>query len=198
MSLNSMPRFSPRDPGGIATSDADDDPPMPRTDQPGAGTSTNVDDSPKLDLCVLVRTCMEARGWSYRDLERASGGALTRGRWQQLGSGVAQRKFPEPGSLTVIAQVLELDITTVVLAAARSVGLDVSRRGAELADLLPAETELLSERMRDAILTLIRSAVAETDSGAKPTWAASLSGMRLEWPKHAATIMSTSSPDHAK
>jgi hypothetical protein len=104
---------------------------------------------------------MHERGWSYSDLERASDRALTRGRWQQLGSGVPQRKFPEPGSLTVIAQVLEVDMTTVVLAAARSLGLEVGRRGAELAHLLPVHTDRISERMRDAILTLIRSAVAE-------------------------------------
>jgi hypothetical protein len=104
---------------------------------------------------------MHERGWSYSDLERASDRALTRGRWQQLGSGVPQRKFPEPGSLTVIAQVLEVDLTTVVLAAARSLGLGVGRRGTELAQLLPVHTDRISEPMRDAIVALIRSAVAE-------------------------------------
>jgi hypothetical protein len=119
------------------------------------------DDGPGPGLGELILTGMHERGWSYSDLERASDRALTRGRWQQLGSGVPQRKFPEPGSLTVIAQVLEVDMTTVVLAAARSLGLEVGRRGAELAHLLPVHTDRISERMRDAILTLIRSAVAE-------------------------------------
>lgn len=104
---------------------------------------------------------MDERRWSYTDLERASDRALTRGRWQQLGSGGPQRKFPEPGSLAVIARVLEVDTTTVVLAAARSLGLDVGRPGAELAHSLPEDTDRISERMRDAILTLIRCAVAE-------------------------------------
>jgi hypothetical protein len=83
------------------------------------------DDVPGLSLHDLVRTDMHDHGWTYSDLERASDRALTRGRWQQLGAGVAQRKFPDPDSLTVIARVLDVDITTVVLAAARSVGLDV-------------------------------------------------------------------------
>ena len=135
----------------------------------------------------LIRVGMRERGWSYSDLERASGRALTRGRWQQLGSGLAQRKFPDPSSLSVIAEVLEVDITTVVLAAARSVGLDVRTRGTDLAHLLPAMTEGLSERMRDAILTLVRAAVAETRSGDgnghEPSDA--LHGLRLEWPKSA-------------
>jgi len=83
------------------------------------------DDSPGLSLHDLVRAAMHDHDWSYSDLERACDRALTRGRWQQLGAGLAQRKFPDPDSLTVIARVLDVDITTVVLAAARSVGLDV-------------------------------------------------------------------------
>ena len=120
-------------------------------------------------LHELIRARMHERGWSYSDLERASDRALTRGRWQQLGSGVPQRKFPEPGSLTVIAAVLEVDITVVVLAAARSLGLDVDRRGTNLAHLLPVQADRISERMRDAILTLIRSAVAEAPTDHGPT-----------------------------
>ena len=140
-----------------------------------------------LSLHDLIRGCMKERGWSYSDLERASGRALTRGRWQQLGSGVVQRKFPDPSSLSVIAEVLEVDITTVVLAAARSVGLDVRTRGTDLAHLLPALTERLSGRMRDAILTLVRAAVAESRSNEGSDGAPSdaLQGLRLEWPKSA-------------
>ena len=104
---------------------------------------------------------MQERGWSYSDLERASDRALTRDGGSNWVPALPQRKFPEPRSLTVIAQVLEVDMTTVVLAAARSLGLEVGRRGAELAQSLPVQTDRISERMRDAILTLIRSAVAE-------------------------------------
>ncbi len=113
-------------------------------------------------LHQLIRTCMEDRGWSYTDLARRSGQALTRGRWQQLGSGVRQKNFPDPASLQVIAQVLEVDVTTVVLGAAQAVGLDARLEGSAFAYLLPEQTELLSPHMRDAILNLIRAAVAET------------------------------------
>jgi hypothetical protein len=138
-----------------------------------------------LSLHELIRACMKERQWSYSDLERASDRALTRGRWQQLGSGVPQRKFPDPASLTVISQVLEVDIRTVVLAAARSVGLDVRSRGTDLAHLLPALTERLSERMRDAILSLVRAAVAETrgGDGSDIVRSDALDGLRLEWLK---------------
>ncbi len=112
-------------------------------------------------LHQLIRSRMDARGWSYSDLERRSDRALSRGRWQQLGSGVPQRKFPDPASLTVIARVLEVDITTVVLAAAQAVGLDVRPRTSDLAALLPSGSDQLSERTRDAILALVRAAVAD-------------------------------------
>lgn len=115
-----------------------------------------------LTLQQLIRARMDERGWSYGDLERRSDHRLTKGRWQQLGSGVRQRVFPEPPTIDVMAKVLEVDVTTVVLAAAQSLGLDARRRGPDLAQLLPTGTDRLSDRMREAILTLIRAAVADT------------------------------------
>jgi hypothetical protein len=129
---------------------------------------------------------MEERGWSYTDLERRSDRALSRGRWQQLGAGASQRRFPDPASLVVIAQVLEVDITTVVLAAARSVGLDARTRDSELSRLLPAGTERLSARTRDAILATIRAAVADAAEKSPDPQNDHLRGLALEWPKAAA------------
>lgn len=152
-----------------------------------------------LPLHELIRAHMKQRGWSYTDLERASGRALTRGRWQQLGSGLQQRKFPDPSSLAVISRVLEVDITTVVLAAALHLGLEVQRRGDGLSELLPAGTHQLSERLRDAILTLIRAAVAETLAGVPttPDRSDELTGLRLEWRKSAAPSTATEErPQH--
>lgn len=146
------------------------------------------DDHAVAPLDVLIRDRMVERGWSYSDLERASGHALTRGRWQQLGSGVPQRKFPDPESLMAISRVLEVDITTVVLAAARTLGLDVHHGGTGLSPLLPAGTARIPGRMREAILTLIRAAVAEAraDGGGERHQADDLHGLTLEWPKSSA------------
>ncbi len=140
------------------------------------------DGGPVSTLHQLIRARMEERGWSYTELARRSHHELTRGRWQQLGSGARQKNFPDPASLLVIAQVLELDITTVVLAAAQAVGLDVRRDSSDLAQLLPPGTQLLSERTRDALLALIRAMVADAagDGAADP---GGLTGLRLEWPK---------------
>lgn len=105
---------------------------------------------------------MDECGWSYADLAHRAGDELTRSRWQQLGTGVRMRAFPEPHTIALIARVLEVDVTSVVLACAEALGLDARLRGPDLVQLLPAGTERLSERMRDAILAVIRAAVAQT------------------------------------
>jgi hypothetical protein len=114
-----------------------------------------------LPLHELIRARMDDRGWSYGQLEHRSDGQLTKGRWQQLGTQTRMKSFPEPDTLRLIARVLEFDETTVVLSAAESLGLDVRRRGSLFAQLMPAGTDLLSDRVRDALLSLIRAAVAE-------------------------------------
>ncbi len=134
-------------------------------------------------LAQLIRARMAERGWSYSDLEQQSGQALSRGRWQQLGSGAEQRKFPDPASLTVIASVLQVNITTAVLAAARTLGLDTHNQGSDLANLLPAGTERLSEPIRDAILTLIRAAVSDVPAGDEAPGTTDGENPALEWPK---------------
>jgi hypothetical protein len=134
-------------------------------------------------LRQLIRSRMAEREWSYADLERESGRALSRGRWQQLGSAEAQHKFPNPESLKIIAQVLQIDVTSIVLAAARAAGLPVPAQSSEFASLLPAGTERLSEPVRDAILGVIRAAVAETV--AVPVRGRA-GGVTLEWPKESA------------
>lgn len=146
----------------------------PLTDEDAAGDGGEV-----LTLQALIRARMDERGWNYNDLERLSGGRRTRGRWQQLGSGTRLSKFPDPETLMIVADVLQVDVTAVVLSAACSVGLPVRARGPDLAQLLPAGTDRLSARMRDSLLTMIRAAVAETldqDTDREQD-------LSLEWPK---------------
>lgn len=127
------------------------------TDQDTTGDGDSV-----LTLQQLVRARMDDRGWSYSDLARRSGDRLTRGRWQQLGTGVRMKSFPEPDNLVAMADALEVDVTSVLIACAQTLGIDARRRGPDLAVLLPAGTDRLSERMRDGILTIIRAAVADS------------------------------------
>lgn len=119
------------------------------------------DGDPVPTLQQLIRARMDERGWSLADLERQSGGRLTKSRWQQLASGARFRSWPEPATIHVLVDVLGFDFTTVVLASAMSLDLPVNGRGPLLAQLLPAGTDLLSERMRSAILAMIRAAVED-------------------------------------
>ena len=114
-----------------------------------------------LTLQELIQARRDERGWSYADLEVRADHRITRGRWQQLATNVRVRAFPERDNIPVIAAVLEVDETTVVLAAAKSLGLDVRWRGPDLAQLMPAGTDQLSEPVRDAILAVIRATVSE-------------------------------------
>lgn len=114
-----------------------------------------------LTLQELINTRRDERGWSYADLEHRADHKITRGRWQQLATHVRMKAFPERDNIPVIADVLEVDQTTVVLAVARSLDLDVRWRGPDLAALMPAGTDHLSEPVRDAILGVIRATVTE-------------------------------------
>lgn len=95
------------------------------------------------------------------DLEVRSDHRITRGRWQQMATHVRMKAFPERDNIPVIADVLEVDQTTVVLAVAKSLDLDVRWRGPDLAALMPAGTDQLSTNVRDAILAVIRASVTE-------------------------------------
>lgn len=126
-------------------------------------------------LQELVRSRTDERGWSYGELSARSGGRISKARFGQLGAGRRLREFPEPSTIEALADALEIDVTSVILAVARSLGLDVRRRGPDLAHLLPAGTDRLSPAMRDAILAFVRAAVAEAvqsgdddDRGAAP------------------------------
>ncbi len=111
---------------------------------------------PTLDELIAERKRL--RGFSYADLENRAASTISRQRWQQLGTGVRIKEFPEPATLEAMATALDVDVAEVVLAAARSIGLDV-KRGAQsdLAARLPSTADRLTEVQRDAIVTLVRS-----------------------------------------
>jgi hypothetical protein len=138
---------------------------------------------------------MDDRGWSYGQLEHRSDGQLTKGRWQQLGTQTRMSRFPEPDTLRLMARVLELDETTIVLSAAASLGIDARWRGPLLAQLLPAGTDLLSDRMRDALLGVIRAAVAEAAAYAGDEGAGAVQGAGGEPPQTYRWAKTTSEPE---
>lgn len=145
-------------------------------------------------LQQLVQARVDERGWSDGQLAARSGFKLSRNRWQQMRTGVRMTAFPKPPSILLIAEVLECDVTTVLLAIAQTLRMPVRRRGPDLAYLLPAGVDRLPAPMTSAILGVIRAAVAltlageETDEGGadKPSEGSHGGGtnLTLEWPEH--------------
>lgn len=108
------------------------------------------------NLADLISARKAERGWSYQQLADRVNGAVSRQRWQQLGTGTRIKEFPEPATIQSIADALEVDITLVVLAVARSIGFAVRNRDSSLAAMLPPGAAHLSSEQRDAILAVVR------------------------------------------
>ncbi|MGW8593190.1 hypothetical protein ACWGLC_15985 [Dietzia sp. NPDC055877] len=108
-------------------------------------------------LADLIQARKAARGWSYREIAARGNDVISAQRWQQLGTGVRLREFPEPTTMAAMADALEVDVAAVLLATAKSLGLDVQRRQSELAAMLPSTADQLTSEQRDAVLAVVRA-----------------------------------------
>lgn len=108
-------------------------------------------------LADLIQARKAARGWSYREIAARGNDVISAQRWQQLGTGVRLKEFPEPTTVAAMADALEVDVAAVLLATAKSLGLDVQRRQSELAAMLPSTAERLTPEQRDAVLAVVRA-----------------------------------------
>ncbi|QTF81751.1 hypothetical protein SEA_BEEGEE_48 [Gordonia phage BeeGee] len=116
-------------------------------------------------LSELITERKTLRGFSYADLENRADAVITRQRWQQLGTGVRIKEFPEPATIEAMAAALDVDVAEVVLAAARSIGLNVQRGAqSDLAARLPYSADKLTPVQQDAIVTLVRSITEVPDA----------------------------------
>lgn len=116
-------------------------------------------------LADLIKARRAERGWSYRQLAARADDVVSAQRWQQLGTDVRIKEFPEPATIQAISEALEVELSTVVLAAAGSIGLPVHRRQSDLAMMLPHDAALLTDHQRDAVLEVVRSMIAPDDAG---------------------------------
>lgn len=108
-------------------------------------------------LADLIQARKTARGWSYREIAARGNDVISAQRWQQLGTGVRLKEFPEPTTVSAMADALEVDVAAVLLATAKSLGLDVQRRQSELAAMLPSAADQLTPDQRDAVLAVVRA-----------------------------------------
>ena len=126
-------------------------------------------------LAELITEQKQLRGFSYRDLEVRADSVITHQRWQQLGSGSRVKEFSEPATLRAMARALDVDEALVVLAMAKSIGLDVEVGGAQsaLARMLPGSTRDLTAEQRNAIVGMVRamtqSSLDDAESDGEPT-----------------------------
>lgn len=100
-------------------------------------------------------------GRSYAALADASGGAISRQRWQQLAQNDV-KVFPEPDTIRVMARVLHVNEAAVVAASAETLGLagapESDSRLARLFAVMP-DLDLLNDEQTDSLVTLVRQAV---------------------------------------
>jgi hypothetical protein len=110
-------------------------------------------------IADLINGYRDQTGASYDELSRRTGNAIKRTRFHQLAT-QPQKEFPEPRTLQVLADLLEVPLSTVVLAFAASLGLPVTTTQSRLALLLPPRTDdLLTDRDHDAIISMTRSLI---------------------------------------
>lgn len=100
---------------------------------------------------------------SYEQLSKACGGLPTAKRLHQLATAEI-KNFPDPDTIRGLSKGLGVTESTVVLASAASLGLDV-HTPTMWAALLPAGTELIPDHMRDGILSVVHSAVRMVKDG---------------------------------
>lgn len=96
---------------------------------------------------------------SYERLSEACGGYPGGPRIHQLAT-TEIKGFPDPSTIRGLAKGLGVTEMTVLLATAESLGLDIKMPGGDgWAALLPAGTTKIPAYFRDAILTVVHSAI---------------------------------------
>jgi hypothetical protein len=112
-------------------------------------------------IAELLTAYRDRTGASYEEMARKVGDEINRSRMHQLVT-APPKEFPKRArTIELLAQLLEVPVTTVVLAFAAGLGIPVSTEQSRLALLLPARTDdLLTDEDRDAIIAMTRSLMA--------------------------------------
>lgn len=139
------------------------------------------------DLAQLITERKRELRWSFRKLAERSDDVITYGRWQQLAGGVRITEFPEPATLQAIAKGIDVDVTIVVLATAKSIGLDVRNTASTFATMLPSTVDDMDPDLRDALLRVIRLASRRADDASQEQ-GQKAGGAKLEEPPTIATL----------
>jgi len=108
-------------------------------------------------LGALITARRKALSLTYDALSERSGDALSKQRWQQLGTDTRVNEFPEPRTLELIADTIGVGVDRVILATAVTLGVDIPSQRSTFATMLPPNADELTEEQRDAVIAVIRA-----------------------------------------
>lgn len=109
-----------------------------------------------MDLTQLITA--HRRGRTYLELEAATGGRVTRQRWQQLAT-AQPRAFPNPDTIIALAAGLGVPERTVLLAVGESLGLRTGDKR-RLCDRIPEKADQLPTAAIAAILASVNAMIS--------------------------------------
>lgn len=119
-------------------------------------------------LGALITARRKALSLTYDGLVERAGNALSRQRWQQLGTDTRVNEFPEPKTLQLIADTIDVSVDRVILATAVTLGVDIPDHRSTFATLLPPNADQLTDEQRDAVLAVIRAMRPSQSRPAQP------------------------------
>jgi hypothetical protein len=136
---------------------------MDGSEPPAADPITEPSREDSDGAMTLPRLVNQLRGdRSYRDLEAATGGVVGAQRWNQIANGQRLKEFPSVKTLTAMAAALPCDPYVLLMACARSVGVDVGNRKSRFVELMPPAVDDLPESTKVALAAFARM-LAEND-----------------------------------
>jgi hypothetical protein len=128
----------------------------------------------------LIQSHADRTGESRRALgDRSKIAHQTLGTWH---AGTI-KTFPDPETIQAFADATHYTVQTVLLAAAKTVGLQVTQAGTQLSNSLPPGTDALSPEDIDAIRAVVRQLVAARNERARVPLSPDFSrveGLRLD------------------
>lgn len=106
-------------------------------------------------ISQMIDDRMHLTGWSYKDLEEESGGVVSSRTFRRLHQNDGAHSAMKPEAVRAIAQALDVAEVSVILAMAKSFGLDINTTPM-LCYELPASTDKLTRKERTDIVAHIR------------------------------------------
>lgn len=105
-------------------------------------------------IAELLLEYRDRTGASYEDMSRAVNREITTGRMHKLATAPPDG-FPRPRTIELLSDLLQVSVSTTVLAFASGLGLQIPDRQPLLAITMPPGTEQLTDRDRSAVRAMI-------------------------------------------